>query len=276
MSAGRPSEPRANARSGARPDAPAGPAEVRPGARGPGNGSDAATPEAPEDAGGEGSPVPASGAVYPLLERALDVALAGVQALVCLPAWILVPLAVKLEDGGPVLHAQERVGRDGRLFRSWKFRTMTPRRREGRGGPDGHGEPDAPRQAELEEHRVTRVGRLLRATALDELPQIWNIFVGDMSYVGPRPLLPEERAVAEGGDVVRLDRLPGYRERHRVRPGLTGLAQVRLPRDAPHREKFRLDVRYVRRRSLSLDLRLILRSVWISLRGAWPDVGDDG
>jgi lipopolysaccharide/colanic/teichoic acid biosynthesis glycosyltransferase len=196
----------------------------------------------------------------------MDVALAVVQAVLCLPAWILVPLAIRLEDGGPVFHAQERVGRRGRLFRSWKFRSMTPRQEE----------DAAPRQAGLEEHRVTRVGALLRATALDELPQIWNILVGDMSYVGPRALLPEERSVAEDGGVVRLEDLPGYGARHRVRPGLTGLAQVQLPRDAPHRQKFRLDVLYVRRRSLRLDVALILRSIWISLRGAWPEVGEEG
>lgn len=201
---------------------------------------------------------------YPWVKRALDVALAVLQGIVCLPAWILVPLAIKLDDGGAVFYAQERVGRHGQRFRSWKFRSMTPRRGDG-----------PARQAKLEAHRVTRVGRVLRATALDELPQLWNILVGEMSYVGPRALLSEERAAARDGEVVRLEDLVGYEERHRVRPGLTGLAQVRLPRDASHVRKFRLDVEYVRRRSLALDLRLILESVWISLRGAWPDVGVD-
>lgn len=201
---------------------------------------------------------------YPVVKRMLDAVLAAVQAVVCLPAWIVVPLAVKLEDGGPVFYGQERVGRGGRRFRSWKFRSMTPR----------DDASDGPlQQADLEGHRVTRVGRVLRATALDELPQLWNIFVGDMSYVGPRPLLPRERSAARGGEVVRLERLPGYEERHRVRPGLTGLAQVRLPRDASHVEKIRLDVKYVRNRSLAVDLGLILESIWISLRGAWPEVG---
>jgi len=202
---------------------------------------------------------------YEVAKRALDVGLALVQLVLTLPAWLLVPVAIKLEDGGPVFFRSERVGRDGRSFGSWKFRSMTPR-------GDGHDGPHG--QAELEEDRVTRVGAFLRATALDELPQLWNILRGDMSYVGPRALLPEEGAAAEDGDVVRLAELPGYRLRHAVRPGLTGLAQVSVPRDASHRRKFRYDVLYVRRRSLSLDLRLIAHSVWISVRGAWPAVGD--
>lgn len=196
-------------------------------------------------------------------KRALDVLLALSQLVLTAPAWLLVPLAIRLEDGGPIFFRQERVGKDGEPFTSRKFRSMAPRKR--RGAP--------PSQAELEEHRVTRVGRFLRATALDELPQLWNILAGEMSFVGPRALLPEEREANGGGDLVRLEELPGYEERHSVRPGLTGLAQVRAPRDLPHRQKFRYDLLYVRKRTLGLDLRLIARSVWISLRGKWPEVG---
>lgn len=196
-------------------------------------------------------------------KRVLDVALAAVQLVLTAPVWIVVPLAIRLEDGGPVLYGQPRVGKGGELFTSWKFRSMSPRRAAA----------DGPlKAAELEEERVTRVGRVLRATALDELPQIWNILLGDMSYVGPRALLPEEER-GHAGTPVRLEDLPGFGERHSVRPGLTGLAQVRLPRDASHREKFRHDLEYVRTRTLWLDLRLIATSIWISLRGRWPDVG---
>ena len=193
----------------------------------------------------------------------MDVVLAGAGLLLSAPVWAAVAAAVRLEDGGPVFYGQQRVGRGGELFRSWKFRSMKEEPEVG-DGPE--------RQAGRGDPRVTRVGRLLRATALDELPQLWSILVGDMSFVGPRPMLPEEET-ARGGEVVPLGEVEGYAERHSVRPGLTGLAQVRAPRDLPPRDKFRYDRLYVRNRSLGLDLKLFFLSVWISLRGKWPEVG---
>ena len=178
------------------------------------------------------------------------------------PAWLVIPLAIKLEDGGPVFYGQERVGKDGRHFRSWKFRSMKPR---------SHDDTQV-FQAHLEEARITRVGRVLRPTALDELPQLLSILKGDMSLVGPRALAPVE-VVRPGEPPVSMRDVPGFGERHSVRPGLTGLAQTRLRPDAPHAEKFECDLEYVRSRSLLLDIRLIVTSVWTSLRGAWPDVG---
>jgi lipopolysaccharide/colanic/teichoic acid biosynthesis glycosyltransferase len=169
---------------------------------------------------------------------------------------MLVAAAIKLDDGGPVFYGQERVGRAGRRFRSWKFRSMVVG-------------ADRQRQAAAGDARVTRVGRLLRATALDELPQLWNIFVGEMSFVGPRALLPEEIETHGSGESVPLEAIPGYETRHRVRPGLTGVAQVFAPRDLPRRHKFRYDLLYIRRQSLLLDLRLIVLSFWITFRGAW-------
>jgi lipopolysaccharide/colanic/teichoic acid biosynthesis glycosyltransferase len=194
------------------------------------------------------------------------VALSCAGILATTPAWILLPVAIKLEDGGPVFYGQKRVGLGGTRFTSWKFRSM--RARESEDGPL--------MQAHLEEDRITRVGRLMRATALDELPQLWSILKGDMSLVGPRALLPEEIVNGDDEDPVRLEEIPGYRERHSVRPGLTGIAQVYAPRDIPHRRKFRYDLLYVRRRSLTLDLVLVARSVWNSLTGAWPRVGREG
>ena len=127
-------------------------------------------------------------------------------------------------------------------------------------------------QATAHDPRVTRIGRFMRATAMDELPQLWNILRGDMSFVGPRALMPEE---IEAGDVARvpLASIPGYTVRHRVRPGLTGLAQVFAERDLPRRQKFRYDLLYIRRQSFVLDLRLIALSLWITARGRWERRG---
>ncbi len=192
----------------------------------------------------------------PRAKRALDVVLSGIGLIVSAPLWALIAAAIKLDDGGPVFYGQERVGQAGWRFRSWKFRSMVP-------GAEQR------RQAAAGDARVTRVGRLLRATALDELPQLWNIFVGEMSFVGPRALLPEEIEVHGTGESVPLEAIPGSEMRHRVRPGLTGVAQVFAPRDVPRRHKFRYDLLYIRRQSFLLDLRLITLSFWITFRGAW-------
>lgn len=193
------------------------------------------------------------------LKRPFDVFLSGLGLLLSAPFWALIALGIWFEDRGPVFYAQERVGKGGGRFRSWKFRSMVT-------------DSDAlfgPLQASDGDPRVTRFGRFMRATALDELPQLWNIFRGDMSFVGPRALLPEEIEVNGNGNVIPLEKIPGYEERHKVRPGLTGLAQVYAPRDIPRRQKFKYDLLYIKRQSLWLDIRLILLSVWISVRGKW-------
>ena len=172
---------------------------------------------------------------------------------------LLFSLAIKLDDGGPVFYAQPRVGQGGRRFTSLKFRSMIA-------------DADArfgPRQAGRRDSRVTRVGVFLRATALDELPQLWNILKGDMSVVGPRALLPAEIEVGGDGEPVPLETIPGYEARHRVRPGLTGVAQVYASRSLPRRQKFRFDLLYIRKQSLWLDVKLIVLSFWITARGKW-------
>ena len=130
-----------------------------------------------------------------------------------------------------------------------------------------------PVQALRQDPRVTRVGRILRTTALDELPQLLSILRGHMSFVGPRALRPDEIEVNGGGKCVPLEAIAGYAERHTVLPGLTGLAQVYASRDIPRHMKFRYDVLYIRRRAIWLDLRLIALSLWISLRGCWGQQG---
>lgn len=193
-----------------------------------------------------------------MLKRGFDVALSGVGLVLSAPLWAVIAVAIRLEDDGPVMFAQERVGIGGSTFRALKFRSMVP-----------HASSLPPRQAGEDDPRITRVGRVLRATAMDELPQLVNIFKGDMSFVGPRPLMPGEIEVRGTGDLVRLESIPGYAARHAVRPGLTGLSQVYAPRDTPRARKFRLDAIYVRNATFRLDLYLVLVSFWITMRGRW-------
>ncbi len=170
--------------------------------------------------------------------RALDLAGASLGLLLGWPLLALSALAVRLTMGSPVLFRQVRVGRDERPFTLLKLRTMNEAR-------DEQGRLLPGRQ------RLTRVGRVLRATSLDELPQLWNVLRGEMSLVGPRPL--------------HVDYLPYYtpreRLRHQVRPGITGLAQVRGRNRLTWDERLELDAQYVERKSLALDLRLLLETV---------------
>jgi lipopolysaccharide/colanic/teichoic acid biosynthesis glycosyltransferase/glycosyltransferase involved in cell wall biosynthesis len=194
-----------------------------------------------------------------IAKRALDVALSGVGLVASAPLWGAIALAIKLEDGGPIFYGQERSGLNGVPFEVKKFRSMIPNAEATVGAI----------QATEHDPRVTRVGRLLRATAMDELPQLWNIFRGDMSFTGPRALRPGEIEAGGSGELERLEDVPGFRERSSVRPGLTGIAQIYAPRDIARRWKFRYDLVYVRRQSFWLDVRLILLSFWITFRGRW-------
>jgi len=192
------------------------------------------------------------------LKRALDIGLSSTGLLLSAPLWPIVAAAIKVDSRGPVFYGQSRVGEGGRRFMVLKFRSMV-----------ADAELGGPRQADVHDPRITRVGTILRATAMDELPQLWNIFRGDMSFVGPRALRPEEIEVDGGGASVPLDAIPGYLQRCTVPPGLTGIAQIYAPRDVSRRQKFRFDLLYIKRRSLMLDVRLILLSFWITARGTW-------
>jgi lipopolysaccharide/colanic/teichoic acid biosynthesis glycosyltransferase len=198
-----------------------------------------------------------------MLKRASDILLSGFGLVASAPLWAVFAIAIKSEDGGPVFFGQERVGRGGRPFKALKFRSMRP---------DAEALVGAI-QATEGDPRVTRTGRLMRATAMDELPQLWNILRGDMSFVGPRALRPGEIEKESGGRLVRLEDVPGFEHRIKVRPGLTGIAQIYAPRDVARRQKFRYDRLYVARRSWLLDVRLILLSFWISLHGTWEARG---
>jgi exopolysaccharide biosynthesis polyprenyl glycosylphosphotransferase len=185
------------------------------------------------------------------VKRVLDVVLASLALVVLSPVMAAVALAVKLTDGGPILFGQTRVGRDGELIRVWKFRSMVVDAEARLAALQADNERNGPLFKLEHDPRVTRVGRFIRSTSLDELPQLFNVLRGDMSVVGPRPALPSE--VAQFDDRL-LDRL-------RMRPGITGLWQVEA-RDNPHFGAYRrLDLFYVDNWSLSLDIVVLVATV---------------
>jgi lipopolysaccharide/colanic/teichoic acid biosynthesis glycosyltransferase len=196
------------------------------------------------------------------VKRAFDMGLAGLGLVASAPVWAAIAALIKWEDGGPVFYDQERSGLHGRPFSVRKFRSMVP---------DAEARTGAV-QATEHDPRVTRTGRLLRATAMDELPQLWNIFRGDMSFTGPRALRPGEIEVL-GEREELLENVPGFARRASVRPGLTGVAQIYAARDIARRNKFKYDLLYVKRQSFGLDLRLIALSFWITFRGTWETRG---
>ncbi len=197
-----------------------------------------------------------------LLKRPCDALLALVGLMIAAPLWILFSLAIKLEDRGPVYFTQERWGRDMGRIRVYKFRSMVPNAVERFGNV----------QAQEHDPRVTRVGRLLRATSLDEMPQLLNILKGDMSWVGPRALPIDEVQVQEEGDLAD-EAIPGFEARSRLRPGLTGIAQIFASRDVPREQKYRFDAVYAGSQGPWMDARLILLSLWITLRARWEARG---
>lgn len=199
----------------------------------------------------------------PVGKRCFDIIFASLGLMVSLPLWVVFALAIRLEDGAPVFFAQRRWGRGQKVIHILKFRTMVVNADHQFGSV----------QAGENDERVTRVGRLLRATSLDEMPQILSILKGDMSWVGPRALPIDEVQLNEAGSHVPDNIIAGFDIRCRVKPGLTGMAQVYAPRDVPRRHKFRYDRFYIAKQSLSLDLKLILLSFWITFRARWEKRG---
>jgi len=178
-------------------------------------------------------------------KRALDIVAASVLLVVASPVIVLIGLLLLVTQGRPILFLQARPGRRGALFGILKFRTMRAATSEsGRDLPD--------------EQRLTAVGRLLRRLSLDELPELVNVIKGDMSLVGPRPLLPEYLPLYT----------PEQARRHEVRPGITGWAQVNGRNALTWEEKFELDVWYADHVSLALDLRILAMTAWSVLRGS--------
>lgn len=199
---------------------------------------------------------------YEVAKRILDCVLAGAGLLALSPLLLLTVLAVRLDSPGPAFFSQTRVGRQGQTFRCWKFRSM-------------YRDAEARKKALMAQNemaggilfkmkkdpRITRVGKIIRKASIDELPQLWNVFIGDMSLVGPRPAVPAE--VAQYTDY--------QRGRLQVKPGITCFWQVSGRSDLSFEEQVRLDIRYAHERSLGLDIVLLLKTIPAVLfaRGAY-------
>ena len=187
------------------------------------------------------------------MSRGLDLLLAALGLALSAPLLAAAALAIRLEGGGPVLYRQRRIGLQGREFELLKLRTMVP-------GSDPVGVGTV---VTRDDPRVTRVGRLLRRTSFDEVPNLVNVLRGEMAIVGPRPTIPAQVD----------DYTPRQRRRHEVRPGITGWAQVQGRAGIPWEERIELDIWYVEHRSPALDLRILAKTVWLTLtgRGLAPD-----
>lgn len=173
------------------------------------------------------------------LKETLDIVLSLITLIFLLPVILVVAILVYISMGKPIIFSQLRPGKNGRIFTFYKFRTMTSQ-------CDANGNPLS------DEQRLTALGKFLRQTSLDELPQLWNVLKGDMSLIGPRPLL-----------VRYLSRYtPEQANRHQVKPGITGLAQISGRNSLSWEEKFKLDVWYVKNWSLWLDLKILFLTVW--------------
>lgn len=194
---------------------------------------------------------------YALAKRILDLTLGAILLIITTPIWIAAAIAIKLDSQGPVFFIQERVGQNGRGFRCFKFRTMEVNAEARLEEMRRRGEVAGTVYKIRHDPRVTRSGRMLRRASLDELPQLLNVLAGQMSLVGPRPVIPAHARGFSAEDQVRV----------RVKPGLTCLWALRGRSDSEPDVVLAADREYVRRRSLGLDLWILLQTPFVVLRG---------
>lgn len=186
---------------------------------------------------------PKSKPAYTAIKRACDVVLSFIAGIIMLIPMMIIAICIKADSKGSAIFKQERLGKEGKPFIMYKFRSMID-----------DAEADGPQWAAKNDHRITRVGHVLRCTRLDELPQLWNIFKGDMSIVGPRP---ERACFYEEFETY----IHGFSNRMAVKPGLTGLAQVNGGYDLLPEEKVVYDMEYIETQSLWLDFKCVLKTV---------------
>jgi exopolysaccharide biosynthesis polyprenyl glycosylphosphotransferase len=183
-----------------------------------------------------------------LVKRLLDISLSLIILILTIPLFIIIPILIKLDSQGPVFYKQERVGKDGKIFNIYKFRSMHT-----------HAEAKlGPVLAKADDERVTKFGKFLRKTRLDELPQFINVLLGKMSIVGPRPERPFFVKEFES-------KILGYSQRFKVKPGITGLAQVNAAYDISPENKLKYDLLYIKNYSLFLDFKILLKTIWTVL-----------
>lgn len=187
---------------------------------------------------------------YLAAKRIFDIFLALFGLIISFPLWILISLAIWLEDGRPIFYFKDVLGKKGEKFSQIKFRTMIK---------DASKKVPIYTSPENGSPYITKAGNMLRKTALDELPQFINILKGDMSFVGPRPYPPIPVQV------------PNFHLRREIQPGLTGIAQVYLPKLVPLEEMLKLDLEYAKKRNFLLDLKLIFLSFWVTFAGKWEN-----
>ena len=192
------------------------------------------------------------------VKRVFDVILSGIGLVVSIPVWAISSIAIVMESGGPIFIRQERIGKGGKIFRILKFRSMD--KIAHKESPTNH--------TNNRSERITRAGKILRATAMDELPQLLSIFSGDMSFVGPRPMHPEELGI-NGSKFKKLEEIPDFDMRCTIRPGLTGIAQVYKGKYDRLERKIKYDILYMKKRCFMLDAKLVLFSFFVTLFGRW-------
>jgi exopolysaccharide biosynthesis polyprenyl glycosylphosphotransferase len=187
--------------------------------------------------------------IYPYVKRFLDIIIAIIGLIISSPIMFIIGILIKIESPGPVLYKQVRVGLHGNYFNVIKLRSMKV-----------DAENNGAQWAEKDDPRVTKIGKFIRRTRIDELPQLWNVLVGDMSLIGPRPERPMFTAQFN-------EEIPGFVKRLKVRPGITGWAQVNGGYDITPKEKFVLDCYYIDNLSFLLDLKIFLKTIKVVLTG---------
>jgi exopolysaccharide production protein ExoY len=201
--------------------------------------------------------------VHNWVKRSFDILFSIIALILLLPAFLVITVLVKLSSTGPVFYCSLRIGRKGKLFKFWKFRSMhrdADQRLEIMLSSDPKLKQEWQKYFKLrKDPRLTRIGSFLRKTSMDELPQFWNVLIGDLSVVGPRPYLPRE------ADVIRKILGPEMEKMFSVRPGLTGLWQTAGRNFLTFKERVKLEVSYVDKRSFLLDLKLVARTIPILL-----------
>ncbi|CUO25385.1 MULTISPECIES: sugar transferase [Clostridium] len=190
---------------------------------------------------------------YDVIKRIIDITISGLALIILIPLFLVVAILIKVESPGKVIFSQDRVGKDGEIFRMYKFRSMVANAEELKRKLILENEATGPMFKIKNDPRITKIGRFLRRTSIDELPQLFNVLKGDMSLVGPRPSLPEEVEKFDPWMLRRLD----------VKPGLTCYWQVMGRNSISFEEWMKLDVKYVNERTLWIDIRLIFKTFFV-------------